>query len=325
MVQSRRKLLLENHATLMQDTQQAALGFLQNILSDERGLGLIHGPESSGKSAVLEEFLASIPDTVAVADIDGTQLHAPQFLSEILAQFGYRLELDSADDLLKMLKVIVIHLTQSHQAPVLVVRNLGSMYPSCLAVLCSLASQRVRQRYALRIVLVGDRPYRRVIDAPKMEAIAERMIGRFDLEKVEVKQLPGLIVTLNGQVVQDFEFSGTRALLGRSDFCDVHLDANSISRQHALLIRDQDALILFDLRSKNGTFVNSIEITTRVLHDSDIIAIGNYRLKVVVPDYFVATSGTASPAGDTARMKRIEDVRREKLRRHMTIAASREA
>jgi type II secretory pathway predicted ATPase ExeA len=308
----------------MYDKQQAALEFLQDTLSDERGLALMHGPEGSGKSAVVARLLESIPDNVAVANIDGTRLHAPEFLSQILGQFGYGIELDTARDMLKMLKVIVIHLTRSHEAPVLVVRNLGAMYPSCLAVLCSLASQRVRQRYALRIILVGNRPYRKVTDSPKMEAVAERLIGRFDLGGVEKKQSPGLIVTFDGEVVQDFELADTRALIGRSDFCDIQLEENCVSRQHALLVRDEDALILFDLRSKNRTFVNSTEITTRVLHDSDIISIGNHRLKVVLPDYFSVTSDAAVSAGDTARMKRIEDARREKLRRHMRLIADEE-
>ncbi len=313
---------MQSEKPKMQDTQQAALEFLQDTLSDQRGLALMHGPEGSGKSAVVARFLDSIPDTVAVANIDGTRLHAPEFLTRVLDQFGYGVELDTASDMLKMLKVIVTHLTRSHEAPVLVVRNLGAMYPSCLAVLCSLASQRVRQRYALRIILVGERPYHRVIDSPRMGAIAQRLVGRFDLEHVEEKQLPELIVTLNGQVVQEFEFPGTRALIGRSDFCDVHLDEICVSRQHALLIRDENALILFDLRSRNGTFVNSIEITTRVLHDSDIISIGDHRLKVVLPDYFSVTSDAATSAGDTARMKRIEDARREKLRRHMQMTVN---
>jgi hypothetical protein len=284
----------------------------------------MHGPEGSGKSAVIARLLESIPDNVAVANIDGTHLHAPEFLSRVLCQFGYGIELDTASDMLKMLKVIVIHLTRSHEAPILIVRNIGAMYPSCLAVLCSLASQRVRQRCALRIILVGNRPYRKVTESPGMGAVAERLIGRFDLGDVEESQSPGLIVTLNGEVVQDFELEGTRALIGRSDFCDVHLDENCVSRQHALLVRDEDALILFDLRSRNRTFVNSNEITTRVLHASDIISIGNYRLKVVLPDYFSVTSDALVSAGDTARMKRIEDARREKLRRHMQMAASEE-
>lgn len=309
----------------MRDTQQAALEFLHDTLSDERGLALLHGPKSSGKSAVVEAFLKSMPDSVAVADIDGTRLHAPEFLSRVLDQFGYGIELDTADDMLKMLKVIVIHLTRSHQAPVLVVRNIGKMYPSCLAVLCNLASQRVRQHYALRIVLVGDRPYHRVIDSPKMGAIAERLIGRFDLGLPPARKLPRLIATFNGQVVQDFEFSGTRALIGRSDFCDIHLDEHCVSRQHALLINDEGTLILFDLRSKNRTYVNSVEVATRVLHDSDIVSIGNHRLKVDLPERAGITGEAPSSAGDTARMKSIEDARREKLRRHMQIAAQRKA
>ncbi len=304
----------------MRDPKAAAQKFLQSILSDERGLGLLHGPEDSGKSALLDAFILNLPGKVAVADVDGTRLHAQQFLSRILEQFGYGLDLDSADDLLKMLKVIVLHLTRSHEAPILIVRNLGAMYPSCLAVLCSLASQRVHHRYALRIVLVGDRPFHRIIDSPKMGAIAERLIGRYELKPEIGTRVPALIVSLDGQVIQQLDLADSKVLVGRSDFCDIYLDGHCISRQHALLIRDQDALILFDLRSRNGTSVNSIEVTTRVLHDSDVIAIGDYRLKVLLPDAYTAVNLRAAETADTARMKQLEDARREKVKRELDVA-----
>lgn len=280
----------------------------------------MHGPGSSGKSALLDSFISQLPDNVAVADVDGTRLHAQEFLSKILEQFGYGLDLDSADDLLKMLKVIVMHLARSHEAPILIVRNLGAMYPSCLAFLCKLASQRVHHRYALRIVLVGDRPFHRVVDSPKMRAVAERLIGRYELKPEIGTQVPALIVSLDGQVVQQKELPEPKALIGRSDFCDIHLDGHCISRQHALLIRDQDALILFDLRSRNGTLVNSIEVTTRVLHNSDVIAVGDYRLKVLLPAAYTAENLRAAETADTARMKQLEDARREKATRELRVA-----
>ena len=76
-------------------SQQAAFGFLNNILLDDRGAGLLHGPDRSGKSALIGQFIQELPDNVVVAVVDGTRLRAQQLLSGIIEQFGYGVELDS--------------------------------------------------------------------------------------------------------------------------------------------------------------------------------------------------------------------------------------
>jgi len=298
----------------MQNASQAVSEFLRNVLVDDRSLGVLYGPGSSGKSALIKEFIEELPDTVAVADVDGTGLNETQFLSRILQQFGYGLDLQSPDDLLAMLKVIVIHLTQSHQAPVLIVRHINHMYPSCLAALCRLAAQRVGNQYALRIVLVSDHRVRRIINSPNMSAIAERLIGSLEHNPAAYESEARLIVTLGGEIQQDIELSDSRMLIGRSDFCDIVVDSQCVSRQHALLIIDKDSVALIDLKSKNGSFVNSIRVKSRVLKDNDIIAIGNHRIKIMHPRANARTAEQYLNTADTAKMKSIEDARRTKSR-----------
>jgi hypothetical protein len=87
-------------------SQQAGLRFLRKLAVDENGIGLLHGPESSGKSVIVSQFLEELPNHVAFANVDGSRLKAPEFLSEVLKQFGYGVELKSADELLNMLRVI---------------------------------------------------------------------------------------------------------------------------------------------------------------------------------------------------------------------------
>jgi serine phosphatase RsbU (regulator of sigma subunit)/pSer/pThr/pTyr-binding forkhead associated (FHA) protein len=75
----------------------------------------------------------------------------------------------------------------------------------------------------------------------------------------------------SGEPVQ---LDGDRAVLGRHPDCDVVLDAASVSRQHAQIVRENDRYFVEDLHSRNGTFVNGRLISGRQqLEDGDRLKI----------------------------------------------------
>ncbi len=51
-------------------------------------------------------------------------------------------------------------------------------------------------------------------------------------------------------------FAQPQIVMGRSPDCDLPLDDDVISRNHAVIHIGPDGLVLEDLRSANGTFVN---------------------------------------------------------------------
>jgi pSer/pThr/pTyr-binding forkhead associated (FHA) protein len=67
--------------------------------------------------------------------------------------------------------------------------------------------------------------------------------------------------------------------IGRSLAADVHLDDASVSRRHALLIREHDGIHLVDDRSLNGVEVNGERVDRAILRDGDTIAVGRVRLR----------------------------------------------
>jgi type II secretory pathway predicted ATPase ExeA len=385
---------------VLYQSQQSALKFLRNVLVNEKGVGLLHGPQSSGKSVIVRQFLNELPKHVATANVDGTRMRAAEFLSEVLDQFGYRVQLVSVDDLLNMLRVIAVQLTRSHAAPVLVVRNVNDMDPDTLTMLCTLAGQKIKHKYALRIVLVSDRYFYRIMHSPSMEPITDRLVGKFELHPMTSREamsyiyaklhslgmdqpdnlvpidvctqlhaaaggLPGilddillalvdqadavpvrlenidhpalqhqpinkeklvqsdkqagegvpkLIITRDGKMLQEVELANARALIGRSGLSDVVIESHFVSRQHALLVRDQGAVVLVDLKSSNGTFVNSRRISSKVLLDNDIIMIGDHRIKIIYASGSPKVKINYPDVADTTKMKTIADARRAKLR-----------
>jgi signal transduction histidine kinase len=63
-------------------------------------------------------------------------------------------------------------------------------------------------------------------------------------------------------------------MIGRSDRADISLLEPTVSRQHATVQAVEDRVMLRDLGSKHGTFVNSKRVTTARLKVGDIVVFG---------------------------------------------------
>ncbi|MDE3069754.1 MAG: FHA domain-containing protein [Acidobacteriota bacterium] len=66
--------------------------------------------------------------------------------------------------------------------------------------------------------------------------------------------------------------------IGRSLAADVRFDDPTVSRRHALIVRQADGVRVLDDRSLNGVFVNGERVEWRVLCDGDEIMVGRHRL-----------------------------------------------
>lgn len=68
--------------------------------------------------------------------------------------------------------------------------------------------------------------------------------------------------------------TGDRVVLGRAEQCDVRLDDQSISRQHARIQRTAAGCEIVDMGSTNGLFVNDRPTTAAVLQSGDRLRLG---------------------------------------------------
>src|SRR5579875_1439509 len=66
--------------------------------------------------------------------------------------------------------------------------------------------------------------------------------------------------------------------IGRSLAADIRFDDPTVSRRHALIVRQADGVRVLDDRSLNGVFVNGERVEWRVLEDGDEILVGRHRL-----------------------------------------------
>lgn len=78
--------------------------------------------------------------------------------------------------------------------------------------------------------------------------------------------------TASGQM---FKLPLGASVLGRASTCEVRVDDEGISRQHARVRHDNGRAWLEDMASRNGTFVNGIKLTGPTeLHEGDKIQLG---------------------------------------------------
>lgn len=375
---------------------QAALDVFRKTCEHERGLSLLQGPSLSGKSTLIRTFVDSLDDELAVAVIDGTGLNTTNLLMSVLRQFGYDIELSSANELLGLVRVFALQQAASGESPLIIIENAHELNPSALRALCELAALRVRTCSAIKMVLVSDRSLSGIMAAPAMEPIARRILHDFHLrpmtreearnflhtklrtagssypdyvfpdevcdelwkasagwpgiidriallalasakslpvvakevehptvpagtwdenvvaqstQEVVPMQPPQLIVTSDGNVIEDRTMDKARMLIGRSEHNDISINSRFISRHHAMLVRHGASTFLMDLNSTNGTFVNSKRVSNHILIHDDVITVGHHRIKFHDP--YATTRGELDGVqfADTVIMKTLEDMR----------------
>jgi hypothetical protein len=66
------------------------------------------------------------------------------------------------------------------------------------------------------------------------------------------------------------------SVLGRDGACDVYIESSQVSRRHCLLQVTERGLLVKDLESTNGTFVNGIPMTDGYINEGDRLGLGTY-------------------------------------------------
>jgi adenylate cyclase len=83
-----------------------------------------------------------------------------------------------------------------------------------------------------------------------------------------------LIVTQRG-ATQEFQLGEGRTIVGRGQNCDVVINDESISRQHARLVVHADQVDLSDLQSRNGTYVAGRPVKAATLRGGEPLSFGD--------------------------------------------------
>jgi pSer/pThr/pTyr-binding forkhead associated (FHA) protein len=115
------------------------------------------------------------------------------------------------------------------------------------------------------------------------------------------------------------KYQGTRfplrrgeTVVGRSPYCTIVLSNPLASRQHCALRLDGDTLLVTDLTSANGTWVNGERVAeARPLGHGDLIRVGTDALEVLVSERATGIQRERSITGDPRPAADFEDIAEE--------------
>lgn len=85
----------------------------------------------------------------------------------------------------------------------------------------------------------------------------------------------------NDDAVVAYTLSREWTRIGRSLAADIRFDDPTVSRRHALIVRQPDGLRVLDDRSLNGVFVNGERVEWSTLADGDEVVIGRHHLHYI--------------------------------------------
>jgi hypothetical protein len=104
--------------------------------------------------------------------------------------------------------------------------------------------------------------------------------------------MPQLIASVEGVEIKHVHLKNDRTTLGRRPYNDIVFDNLVVSGEHCVFeLKGIADVYLKDLGSTNGTYLNGEMIKSRqLLHDNDIINIGNFRIQ------YLASSAHEEPS-----------------------------
>ena len=84
-----------------------------------------------------------------------------------------------------------------------------------------------------------------------------------------------LIIRSGSQAGKAVPLPSPKCLIGRSEECHIRPQIDAISRKHCVITTRENEVVVQDLKSRNGTFVNNTRITGEsVLLSGDVLRVG---------------------------------------------------
>jgi hypothetical protein len=278
-----------------QITQDSALEYLHARLKQGHSCALLTGADASELSLLTLRFRQNYT-AGPVTCVTAGQRDPQEVLRTVLSAFGFGSFDSTLRDLINL--AVVFFREQAHKGskPVVIVECADQADAFLLDILHGLAHPETDQEPIMYLILTGSGDLRNSPAVPKTADSFDLAAAPADLPSPEPVIMTGYLeARLSGKLLSTTLMDEERLSIGRSHQNLMHLPSRYVSRHHALLIERKSRVLLLDLNSKNGVYVNSIKVRRAELVPGDIISIGHYRLTF---------SLTESPAVESKRVDR---------------------
>ncbi len=91
--------------------------------------------------------------------------------------------------------------------------------------------------------------------------------------------MPKIIIMMDGVGSREVRLTKERTTLGRRPYNDIVIEHLAVSGEHAVFSMQSNEVVIEDLNSTNGTFVNGKAVKRQLLLHGDILEIGKYKVR----------------------------------------------
>jgi general secretion pathway protein A len=203
-----------------------AKAYMESTIWLADGFVVITGDIGSGKTTLIESFLADLPEDIVLAHISQTQLSPVEFLQALLVEFGFKPFRKRKVELLSMIKDYMVEQYAAGKKILLIIDEAQNLSRKVLEEVRLLSGLELRKEKLLRIIIAGQPELSHKLDSARLQQLTQRVRLRFHLGALSKRETHEYI-THRLEVAKDFRACGVRhrlPLYGR----------RSAARQHSL-------------------------------------------------------------------------------------------
>jgi type II secretory pathway predicted ATPase ExeA len=158
-----------------------AKAYMESTIWLADGFVVITGDIGSGKTTLIEAFLAELPEDIVLAHISQTQLSPVEFLQALLVEFGFKPFRKRKVELLSMLKDFMVEQYAAGKKILLVIDEAQNLSRQVLEEVRLLSGLELRKEKLLRIIIAGQPELSHKLDSPRLQQLTQRVRLRFHL------------------------------------------------------------------------------------------------------------------------------------------------
>ncbi|HKU14973.1 MAG TPA: FHA domain-containing protein [Steroidobacteraceae bacterium] len=254
------------------------------VLTEERDGLLPITEELAARTADLkrsEAAIASLRDELATAQTDGQV--SEQLAQERADEIGAMRS--RTDELEKSIRRLEDKVRTQEQAADAFRAQLQTAHDECAIMADQREKARVRAKQLSQEVFrrdhrIGELEADLAVHSEALAAI------RRDVSRIGEKSQPAIAedsewalepIEHGGELLR---LTGTMLTIGRTAENDIALASKMVSRHHARLLIGPNGIIVEDAGSTNGCFVNGEQVRQHLMHDGDVLELGDLRYRL---------------------------------------------
>ncbi len=158
-----------------------AKAYLDYTVVSRDGFAVITGEIGAGKTTLLNKLISELGTNTVLAHISQTQLDEFEFLQAVVSAFGLEIAGASKVELMNRLRAFLLRQLESDRRVVLAVDEAQNLSYGVLEEVRMLSGIESDKTKLISVILMGQPELERVINAPQLEQLSQRVRLRFHL------------------------------------------------------------------------------------------------------------------------------------------------